>query len=175
MGKVHKRCISSVVLGLPCFENRKILPFWAMSSRRHSDVVSGHQEEACSSGDTHSWLRNCQRENEPGREEPEVAHLCKSMMVNVCQIFSTLWLYLLLQWTHPPSTVFLNSVYRGCITSSSFYGLKNRSICSDHNYHLMSPSKSITSLVAAGYSSENNFVCCQRRWCCYLTKECYMS
>ena len=52
------------VLGSQCFENLKIIPFLAMSTRKYSDVVSDHQEEACSAGDTHSWLTNYQQENE---------------------------------------------------------------------------------------------------------------
>ena len=54
MDKVHKRCMSSVLPGLQCFENFKILPFLAMSTGKYSDVVSGRQEEACSPSDTHS-------------------------------------------------------------------------------------------------------------------------
>ena len=51
------------VLGLPCFENLEIIPFLVVSTRKYSDVVSDRQEEACSAGDTHSWLRNYQQEN----------------------------------------------------------------------------------------------------------------
>ena len=54
MDKVHKRCVGSVLPGLQCFENFKILPFLAMSTGKYSDVVSGRQEEACSPSDTHS-------------------------------------------------------------------------------------------------------------------------
>ena len=72
MDKVHKRCMSSVLPGLQCFENFKILPFLAMSTRKYSDVVSGRREEACSSDDTHSWLRNYQRENEAGKTHLDV-------------------------------------------------------------------------------------------------------
>ena len=72
MDKVHKRCVSSVLPSLQCFKNRKILPFSGMSTRKYSDVVSGRREEACSSDDTHSWLRNYQRENEAGKTHLDV-------------------------------------------------------------------------------------------------------
>ena len=53
------------VLGLQCFENLKIIPFLAMSTRKYWEVVLDHQEEACSAHDTHSWLRNnYQQENQ---------------------------------------------------------------------------------------------------------------
>ena len=54
MDKVHKRCMGYVLPGLQSFDNRKILFFGGMSIRNYSDVVSGHHEEACSSGDTHA-------------------------------------------------------------------------------------------------------------------------
>ena len=42
-------------------------------ARKYSDVVSGRREEACSSDDTHSWLRNYQRENETGKSHLDVS------------------------------------------------------------------------------------------------------
>ena len=47
-------------------ENLEIIPFLAVSTRKYSDVVSDRQEDACSAGDTHSWLRNYQQENKGG-------------------------------------------------------------------------------------------------------------
>ena len=84
MVNVHKRYVSSVLAGLQCFENRKILPFWGMSTRKYSDVVSGHLEKVCSSGDTQiiSWLRNYQRETKPGRRT-SMSHQNEQGMVNL--------------------------------------------------------------------------------------------
>ena len=68
MDKVHKQCVSwvSPVLSLRCTENLEILPFLRCRLEKYSvvdvisvlnvaleSVVSGRQEEACSSGYTH--------------------------------------------------------------------------------------------------------------------------
>ena len=85
MVNVHKGYVSSVLAGLQCFENRKILPFWAILTRKYSDVVSGRLEKACSSGDTQiiSWQRNCQRETKPVIRTSRMSHQNEQGTVNL--------------------------------------------------------------------------------------------